>query len=226
MADSEKIKPGTEVPLGMANPNWKAPKDKDPAPRLPNGVFMDPDDGTPVWYTIVDKGPDHEWTAGDLRAARGDQKPPPIVGPVKIPKGDKEPVEYLPPVEPVVDPGANTDLTRPARNVTPNGVPHFLRILPATPSKPNGEEVCGGCGNTWPCGQVEPLYVENTGRTPDGRPAQIEVPLDRLAVAKGMDLGKLEEFVERARREEIERTGVDPLAGITQAEDEGRRYAG
>lgn len=213
-----KIEPGTEVPLGMANPEWTPPADTEPAPRLPNGVFIDPDDGTPVWYLVPFRGPDHEWTAGDLRALRGNQAPPPVAGPIKIPE-DNGPVEFRPaPEEPVeLD---EPDLNTPARNVTPDGVPHFLRILPT------GKEVCGGCTEPWPCGRLDVgLPVERTA-TADGRPAQIEVGLDQLAVAKGMDVNDLERVVEQMRRAEIERTGVDPFAGITRAEDEGRRYAG
>jgi len=214
----EQIEPGTEVPLGMANPEWTPPTDSEPAPRLSNGVFVDPDDGTPVWYVIPFRGPDYEWTAGDLRALRGDRAAPPIAGPIKVPTGN-EPVEFRPTEEepePVQLPG----LDAPARNVTPDGVPHFLRLMP------DGAEMCGGCTAPWPCGRGETsLEVQRTD-APDGRPAQIEVGLDQLAVAKGADVNDLERVVDQLRRAEIERTGVDPFAGIARAEDEGRRYAG
>lgn len=214
-----EIEPGTEVPLGMANPEWVPPADNDPAPRLPDGLFIDPDDGTPVWYIIPFRGPDYEWTAGDLRALRGVNAPPPISGPISIPE-ENEPVEFRPEPE-QEEPETPPGLDAPARNVTPDGVPHFLRLLP------DGKEVCGGCTRAWPCGQIETgLEVQRTGVTPDGRPAQIEVGLDQLAVAKGADVNDLERVVEQLRRAEIERTGVDPFAGITRAEDEGRRYAG
>ena len=96
----------------------------------------------------------------------------------------------------------------------------FLRILP------EGKEVCGGCTRPWPCGRADTgLPIERTA-APDGRPGQIEVGLDQLAVAKGADVNDLERVVEQLRRAEIERTGVDPFAGITRAEDEGRRYVG
>lgn len=212
------IEPGTEVPLGMANPEWTPPADNAPAPRLPNGIFVDPDDGTPVWYVIPFRGPDYEWTAGDLRALRGDRTPPPIAGPIKLPE-DNAPVEFRPPVEYEEQEPTLPDLDAPARNVTPDGVPHFLRLMP------DGGEFCGGCGKPWPCGRVETgLTVERTD-APDGRPAQIAVDLDQLAVAKGVDVNDLERVVEQMRRAEIERTGVDPFAGITRAEDENRRYA-
>lgn len=214
----EPIKPGTEVPLGMANAEWTPPPDSDPAPRLPDGLFIDPDDGTPVWYLIPFRGPDYEWTAGDLRALRPDTPPPPIAGPV-APSESSGPVEFRPENERPTE--EELALSAPARNVTPDGVPHFLRILP------EGREVCGGCTRTWPCGQAETsLEVQNTGVTPDGRPAQIEVGLDQLAVANGQDVNDLDRIVDQLRRAEIERTGVDPFAGIAQAEDEGRRYAG
>jgi hypothetical protein len=217
---ADPIEPGAEVPLGMANAEWSPPPDNDPAPRLPNGLFIDPDDGTPVWYLIPYRGPDHEWTAGDLRALRPDMPPPPIVGPVASSQVNG-PVEFRPESEGDRPAEPELDLSAPARNVTPDGVPHFLRILP------EGREVCGGCTRPWPCGQVDTgLEVQNTGVTPDGRPAQIEVGLDQLAVARGQDVNDLERVVEQLRREEIARTGVDPFAGIIRAEDEGRRYAG
>lgn len=214
----EPIEPGTEVPLGMANPEWTPPADNEPAPRLPNGIFIDPDDGTPVWYLVPFRGPDHEWTAGDLRALRGDQVPPPIAGPIQIPQ-DNVPVEYRPPLQQEPEPEA-PPLDAPARNVTPDGVPHFLRILP------DGEEVCGGCTRPWPCGRVDTGLEFQRTDAPDGRPAQIEVGLDQLALARGENVNDLERVVEQLRRAEIERTGVDPFAGITRAEDEGRRYTG
>lgn len=216
----EPIEPGTSVPLGMGNTSWTPPLDAEPAPRLPNGLFIDPDDGTPVWYIIPDRGPDYEWTAGDLRGLRPDTAPPPIAGPIRIPE-DGGPVEFRPVPEKSAAVDVELDLSAPARNVTPDGVPHFLRILP------EGREVCGGCTRSWPCGQAETsLEVQNTGVTPDGRTAQIEVGLDQLAVARGADVNDLERVVDQLRRAEIERTGVDPFAGIARAEDEGRRYAG
>lgn len=219
------IEPGTQVPLGMANPDWVAPRDEDPAPRLPTGQFIDPDDGTPTWYVIPFRGPDYEWTAGDLRALRGNQAPPPIAGPITIPE-EGGPVELRPDQEPEELPQL-PGLDDAPSNVTPDGVPHFLRILPPYPGHPNGEEVCGGCTKPWPCGRIETgLEVQRTGVTADGRPAQIEVGLDQLAVAQGGNVNDLERVVEQLRRAEIERTGVDPFAGITRAEDEGRRYAG
>jgi len=215
----DEIEQGTEVPLGMANPDWVPPADDAPAPRLPDGLFLDPDDGTPVWYIIPFRGPDYEWTAGALRALRGSNAPPPIVAPI-LPPDSNEPVEFRPGAgagEPIEPP--NMDL--PARNVTPDGVPHFLRILP------DGKEVCGGCTEGWPCGQGETaLEMERVGVTPDGRPAQVEVGLDQLALAQGKDVNDLDRIVDQLRRAEIERTGVDPFAGVTRAEDEGRRYAG
>lgn len=215
-----EIEPGTEVPLGMANPDWTPPADDEPAPRLPdNGPFLDPDDGTPVWYLIPFRGPNYHWTAGDLRAIRGDQAPPPIAAPVRVPDSN-EPVEFRP-IPGQDDPAEFLDRDALARNVTPDGVPHFLRLLP------DGKEVCGGCTDPWPCGKGETsLEIERTGVTPDGRPAQAEVGLDQLAVAKGVDVNDLERVVAEMRRAHIERTGVDPFAGISQAEDEGRRYAG
>lgn len=216
MADT--IEPGTEVPLGMANANWTPPPDHAPAPMLPNGLFIDPDDGTPVWYLIPYRGPDYEWTAGDLRALRPDTAPPPIAGPVRPTEGGG-PVEFRPEPERPAEPG-ELDLSAPARNVTPDGVPHFLRILP------EGREVCGGCTRAWPCGQIETrLEVQGTSMTPDGRPAQVEVGLDQLAVAKGMNVNDLERIVTQMRKEQVERTGVDPFEGITRAIDEGRRYS-
>jgi hypothetical protein len=213
-----KIKPGDEVPLGMANPDWTPPADNEPAPRLPGGAFVDPDDGTPVWYLIPFRGPDHEWTAGDLRALRGNSAPPPIAAPIQIPEGN-DPVEFRPSPEEQAE-QAGPALNSPARNVTPDGVPHFLRILPT------GKEVCGGCTEPWPCGRVDTgLPIERT-QTADGRNPQIEIGLDQLAVAKGLDVNDLERVVEQMRRAEIERTGVDPFAGIAEAEDKGRRYAG
>lgn len=214
----DEIEPGTEVPLGMANPEWTPPADDDPAPRLPNGVFVDPDDGTPVWYVIPFRGYDHEWTAGDLRRLRGDQAPPPIAVPI-TPPTDNDAVEFRP-VEEQGEPAEFPGLDAPARNVTPDGVPHFLRLMP------DGVEMCGGCTAPWPCGKGETsLEIQRTD-APDGRPAQIEIGLDQLAVAKGADVNDLERVVEQLRRAEIKRTGVDPFAGITRAEDEGRRYAG
>ncbi len=215
----EPIEPGTEVPLGMANPEWTPPADNEPAPRLPNGVFVDPDDGSPVWYIVPFRGPDYEWTAGDLRALRGDNAPPPIAGPIKLPD-ENEPVEFRPPTGEPAENENPPDLNAPARNVTPDGVPHFLRILP------DGEEVCGGCTRPWPCGRVETGLAFQRTDTPDGKPGQIEIGLDQLAVAQGADVNDLERVVEQLRRAEIERTGVDPFAGITRAEDENRRYAG
>lgn len=215
--EQQDVQPGPDVPLGMARLDWTPPADDDPAPRLPNGVFLDPDDGTPVWYLIPYRGPDHEYTAGELRHLRGPGAPPPVVGVVEPPTGGTDPLE-LNPDAPVLD--------QPPRNVTPDGVPHFLRLMPPDALHPNGAEVCGGCGRDWPCSDAPAGLPVDVQPLADGRAPQRVTDVDGLAAVYGVDGDALHQVVERMRRAEVERTGVDPFATIAQAEDEGRRYGG
>jgi hypothetical protein len=212
----QQVEPGQDVPLGMARLDWVAPADDDPAPRLDTGQFLDPDDGTPVWYTIPYRGPDFEYTAGYLRSLRGADNPPPVVGVTPPPETDPAPIE--------LNPDAPGQQPEPPRNVTPDGVPHFLRLLPPDAQHPTGAEVCGGCGRDWPCPDAPAGLPVEVQPLADGRPAQRVTDMDGLAAMYGVDGDALAQVVERMRREQIERTGVDPLAGISQAEDEGRRY--
>jgi hypothetical protein len=207
------------LPAGMehrANAEWETVPDHEPAPRLADGRFVDPDDGTPVWYTIPFRGPDHEFTAGELRALRGDAPPPPVVGPLPPFTAPDEPVE-LP------DDSAPEDPRR-SRNVTPDGTPHFARLLPPSPGYPQGRTVCGGDGKDWPCDDAPQSLDVQVQNLADGRPPQRSVELETMAASLGVSVETLEATVYELDRRQRERTGESLRDSVHRAEDEGRRY--
>ena len=209
-----------ETTADATAPGWEPPADDAPAPRLPDGRFLDPDTGYLVWYLIPYRGPGYAYTAGDVRGYRGDSEVPPAPvtpAPETPPGGDRPPVEVVPPSTPGT--GEYVDETQPSRNVTPDGVAHFAQLV-------NDRTTCGGCGRDWPCGQVPDaaLDVQVLGSTEDGRPAQRLVTVEQMAAMLGVHPDDLLRQAEQSRAQTIERTGVDPLAEITRAEDEGRRY--
>lgn len=81
-------------------------------------------------------------------------------------------------------------LAQPAANVDMVGMPHFLRNV-------NGEEVCGGCGNAFPCPAYGAMTRQSALLEGLAPAAELLPTMTEAAQAAGMDL---DEFAARLRQ--------------------------
>ncbi len=153
-----------------------------------DGDWIDPDSGEPATYPVPDPSEGYPWTVDHLRHFRASARGPVDAEPNDVQEqavADLREQERLQQAE--RDRAQAALLEQEPGNVD-DGVAHFVRRIA-------DREVCGGCGQDWPC---DPATVLFRAAEPATTPVVDQHTAEQAALL-GVDAAALAAFLEAQR---------------------------